>query len=92
MSFHSIPDEDVVDVALPSVQGEAEDEALEALSALTVDDTPKDVFTTPPQLDGDLVTLTLLPRARWQTLLNIEVIQVYLLLPQSSVLSILIDH
>lgn len=50
--------------------------ALEALSALTVEDKPQDVFTTPPQLDGDLVTLTLLPRARWQTLLNLEVIQV----------------
>ncbi|KAI0086197.1 Utp21-domain-containing protein [Irpex rosettiformis] len=75
VSFHSIPDEDIVDMALPSVQGDAEEEALEALSALTVDETPKDVFTTPAQLDGDLVTLTLLPRARWQTLLNLEVIQ-----------------
>lgn len=50
--------------------------ALEALSALTVQDQPADVFITPPQLDGDLVTLTLLPRSRWQTLLNLEVIQV----------------
>ena len=50
--------------------------ALEALSALTVQEQPTDVFVTPPQLDGDLVTLTLLPRARWQTLLNLEVIQV----------------
>ena len=39
-------------------------------------DTPPDVFSTPPQLDGELVTLTLLPRSRWQTLLNLEVIQV----------------
>ena len=49
--------------------------ALDALSALTIEEGPKDAFTTPPQLDGDLVTLTLLPRARWQTLLNLEVIQ-----------------
>ncbi|KAL7283597.1 hypothetical protein ACG7TL_003032 [Trametes sanguinea] len=75
VSFGSIAEEDVVDVALPSMQGAAEDEALEALSALTVQDQPTDVFVTPPQLDGDLVTLTLLPRARWQTLLNLEVIQ-----------------
>lgn len=34
-----------------------------------------DAFVTPAQLDGDLVTLTLLPRSRWQTLLNLEVIQ-----------------
>lgn len=41
-------------------------------------DTRPDVFSTPPQLDGELVTLTLLPRSRWQTLLNLEVIQVKL--------------
>jgi hypothetical protein len=52
--------------------------ALSALSALTVNDTPTDVFSTPPQLDGELITLTLLPRARWQTLLNLEVIHVRL--------------
>ena len=38
-------------------------------------DKPADVFSTPPQLDGELVTFTLLPRSRWQTLLNLEVIQ-----------------
>ncbi|KAF7796706.1 hypothetical protein EIP86_007889 [Pleurotus ostreatoroseus] len=75
VSFHSIVEDDLVEVSLPSVQGEAEEEALDALSALTVEDGPKDVFVTPPQLDGDLVTLTLLPRTRWQTLLNLEVIQ-----------------
>lgn len=49
---------------------------LEALTGLTMEDKPVNVFSTPPQLDGDLVTLTLLPRSRWQTLLNLEVIQV----------------
>lgn len=85
-------EDDVADVALPSVQGEAEEEgeqtsrctspfayhppaALDALASLTVNDTTPDVFVTPPQLDGELVTLTLLPRSRWQTLLNLEVIQ-----------------
>ncbi|EMD38277.1 hypothetical protein CERSUDRAFT_113446 [Gelatoporia subvermispora B] len=75
VSFQSVVDDEVVDVSLPSMQGVAEDEALDALSALSVQDKPQDVFVTPPQLDGDLVTLTLLPRSRWQTLLNIEVIQ-----------------
>ena len=50
--------------------------ALESLTALRVSDESVDVFSTPPQLDGDLITLTLLPRSRWQTLLNLEVIQV----------------
>ena len=50
---------------------------LDALSALTVSNAPIDVFSTPPQLDGELITLTLLPRSRWQTLLNLEVIQAW---------------
>jgi len=75
VSFQTVADDDIVDVSLPSMQGTAEDEALESLAALTVQETPVDVFSTPPQLDGDLVTLTLLPRSRWQTLLNLEVIQ-----------------
>ncbi|KAF8077591.1 Utp21 specific WD40 associated putative domain-containing protein [Lyophyllum atratum] len=74
VSFQSVTDDDLSDVNLPSMQGVAEDDALNALSALTVTDAPVDVFSTPPQLDGELITLTLLPRARWQTLLNLEVI------------------
>ena len=49
---------------------------LEGLSALTTQDTVVEVFSTPPQLDGELVTLTHLPRSRWQTLLHLDVIQV----------------
>lgn len=75
VSFHSVGDDEIAEVALPSMQGTAEEEALQALSDLTVEDAPVDVFSTPPQLDGELITLTLLPRSRWQTLLNIEVIQ-----------------
>ncbi|KAJ7063493.1 Utp21 specific WD40 associated putative domain-containing protein [Mycena amicta] len=75
VSFQSVSDDDILVAKLPSVQGTAEDEALELLSALTVQEMPDDPFSTPPQLDGDLITLTLLPRSRWQTLLNLEVIQ-----------------
>ncbi|KAH7929755.1 Utp21-domain-containing protein [Leucogyrophana mollusca] len=75
VAFQTVSENDISESALPSMQGVAEDEALEGLSALTVEDTAVDVFSTPPQLDGDLVTLTLLPRSRWQTLLNLEVIQ-----------------
>jgi U3 small nucleolar RNA-associated protein 21 len=52
--------------------------ALEALKSLTIDAEASDVFTAPHQLDEELVTLTLLPRSRWQTLLNLDVIQVHL--------------
>ncbi|KDR73654.1 hypothetical protein GALMADRAFT_100477 [Galerina marginata CBS 339.88] len=75
VSFQSISDNEIFEVSLPSTQGVAEDEALEALTALKVSDAAIDVFSTPPQLDGELITLTLLPRSRWQTLLNVEVIQ-----------------
>lgn len=49
---------------------------VEAIVALTASD-PQDVYSTPAQLDGELMTLTFLPRSKWQTLLNIEVIQVW---------------
>ncbi|TCD62177.1 hypothetical protein EIP91_007261 [Steccherinum ochraceum] len=75
VSFQSISNDNIVDAAMPSMQGEEEEEALEELAALAIAEKPTDVFVTPPQLDGDLVTLTLLPRTRWQTLLNLDVIQ-----------------
>ena len=49
--------------------------ALEGLDSLALNEAP-DLFTIPEQLDGELITLTLLPRSRWQTLLNLETIQV----------------
>jgi U3 small nucleolar RNA-associated protein 21 len=35
----------------------------------------KDLYLTPDQLSGELLTLSLLPRSKWQTLLNLEVIK-----------------
>lgn len=49
--------------------------ALEGLTGLGVIESP-DVFRTAPPVDGELITLTLLPRARWQTLLHLDVITV----------------
>lgn len=50
--------------------------ALEDLSTLVALDRFQDTSGPMPDLDGDIVTLTLLPRSRWQTLLNLDVIQV----------------
>ncbi|KAI6036380.1 Utp21-domain-containing protein [Pisolithus microcarpus] len=55
VGFRSVSEEDLAEVSMPSMQGEVEDENLEALTALTMEDKPVDVFSTPPQLDGDLV-------------------------------------
>ncbi|KAF9014099.1 Utp21-domain-containing protein [Cyathus striatus] len=46
VSFQSITDADLGEVSLPSVQGIAEDEAMEGLEALTVNEAPEDVFST----------------------------------------------
>ncbi|KAF8319292.1 Utp21-domain-containing protein [Clavulina sp. PMI_390] len=61
-------------IQLPSLQGTGEDEALDSLTALSLDQNDASVYTTPDQLSDDLVTLTLLPRSKWQTLLNLETI------------------
>ncbi|KAG8900228.1 hypothetical protein FRC00_013830 [Tulasnella sp. 408] len=74
VSLKSIREEDILEAGMPSVQGLAEDESVEAIVALTASD-PQDVYSTPAQLDNELMTLTFLPRSKWQTLLNIEVIQ-----------------
>jgi U3 small nucleolar RNA-associated protein 21 len=50
--------------------------ALEDLSALVVHDRSQDISGTMPDLEGDVITLTHLPRSRWETLLNLDVIQV----------------
>ncbi|KAJ3736079.1 Utp21 specific WD40 associated putative domain-containing protein [Lentinula guzmanii] len=75
VAIQTVIEEDIAVVDLPSMHGVAEDEALDSLSPLEAQDPPIDVFSTPPKLDGDLITLTLLPRSKWQTLLNLEVIQ-----------------
>ena len=50
--------------------------ALEDLSALVVHDPSQDISSPMSDFEGDVVTLTHLPRSRWQTLLNLDVIQV----------------
>ncbi|KAG9318708.1 hypothetical protein JVU11DRAFT_804 [Chiua virens] len=75
VTLQTVSERDVTEVSMPSMQADIEDDALEALTGLQIEDKVVDVFSTPPQLDGDLVTLTLLPRSRWQTLLNLDVIQ-----------------
>ncbi|KAH7102300.1 Utp21-domain-containing protein [Auriculariales sp. MPI-PUGE-AT-0066] len=71
--LRTVNEDEVVEFAIPSVQGQAEEEALEALTSLTLQDSQA-VFESPNQLADELVTLTLLPRAKWQTLLNLDVI------------------
>lgn len=52
--------------------------SLPALSELTAPVRWEDLqpYTTPDQLSEELLTLSLMPRSRWQTLLNLETIKV----------------
>ncbi|GAA6053196.1 hypothetical protein JCM3770_000024 [Rhodotorula araucariae] len=75
VSLLSFVEEDTLqDVALPTVQGVDADASLSALTAPTKweDIQP---HTTPEQLADSLLTLSLMPRSRWATLLNLETIK-----------------
>jgi len=47
-----------------------------ALNLDTEDDVETGVYNTVDQLSKDLLTMSLVPRTRWQTLLNLDVIRV----------------
>ncbi|CAG7846316.1 U3 small nucleolar RNA-associated protein 21 homolog Short=U3 snoRNA-associated protein 21 [Serendipita indica DSM 11827] len=61
-------------IQLPTVQGTMDDETLDALTELGIIDSTQTSSYPSSLLAGELITLTLLPRARWQTLLNLDVI------------------
>ncbi|GAA5850196.1 hypothetical protein JCM5353_004683 [Sporobolomyces roseus] len=69
-----VEEESLEDVALPTVQGLAADDSLSSLTAPTrwEDVQP---YTTPDQLSEGLLTLSLMPRSKWATLLNLETIK-----------------
>lgn len=72
---HIAEDAEVPLIALPSVQGDESglpEGSVEAIGGPEF----TGVYTTPDQLSEELVTLTLLPRSRWQTLLNLDTIRV----------------
>ncbi|KAL8279548.1 hypothetical protein RQP46_008110 [Phenoliferia psychrophenolica] len=74
VSLRSFVEEDLRDVNLPTVQGLDEDNALSELTA-PVRWEDVEPYTTPDQLSDELLTLSLMPRSRWQTLLNLETIK-----------------
>jgi U3 small nucleolar RNA-associated protein 21 len=70
---HIPEEEDVPEIALPTVQG-VDNETLEGLEPIGAPEYT-DIYTTPDQLADGLLTLSLLPRSRWQTLLNLDTIK-----------------
>ncbi|KAK4047228.1 rRNA-processing protein utp21 [Microbotryomycetes sp. JL201] len=71
----AVTEDDFEEVALPTVQGV--DDSVDALAALVAPTRWHDLkpYTTPDQLSEELLTLSLMPRSRWQTLLNLETIK-----------------
>lgn len=74
VSLRSFVEDDLEDVALPTVQGVDAHEGLTELKAPTKWDDVQP-YTTPDQLADELLTLSLMPRSRWQTLLNLDTIK-----------------
>lgn len=84
MSLRSFKTEDEAPrVALPSVLGDDDDQDLEEL------DVAMDNLNTGPsdkaQLEEGLISLSALPRSKWQTLLNLDTIKVSLVAQSWSV-------
>ncbi|KAJ9649515.1 rRNA-processing protein utp21 [Coniosporium tulheliwenetii] len=74
-----ISDADIVDIDAPAASGEGGESAVTA-ALEDVDDVPEDEAdeTTAPtvdQLSEAITTLSLVPRPRWQTLLNLDLIR-----------------
>ncbi|WVQ86757.1 hypothetical protein IAS59_000473 [Cryptococcus gattii] len=71
---HLEEDDDIVEVGLPTVQGLDADADIEGIEDVGAPEFT-DIYTTPDQIDESLVTLSLIPRSRWQMLLNLETIK-----------------
>ena len=76
LPLRHIPEDcEIPSVALPSVHGD--DSGLpEGVVEPIGEPEFTGVYTTPEQLSEELVTLSLIPRSRWQTLLNLDTIKV----------------
>lgn len=74
VALHQVSDEHLEEVEMPTVAGLDDDEYPEA-----VDDEEEHedggVYVSPDQLTDDMITLSRLPKSKWQTLLNLDTIK-----------------
>ncbi|KAG8746806.1 hypothetical protein FRC12_014216 [Ceratobasidium sp. 428] len=77
VSLRTVSEVDAAMVSLPGMQGEDESNDLDLgeLAGLSLANDTNKSAQEMSQLEGELITLTILPRSKWQTLLNLEVIQ-----------------
>lgn len=69
-------EEDIVDIISPVASGEGGTGIIEAAFETDAEEDNTGVYTTAEQLSEKLMTMSLVPRARWQTLLNLDLIKV----------------
>ncbi|KAF9392883.1 hypothetical protein CPB97_007409 [Podila verticillata] len=77
VSLRSITDDDVIRVALPT-SSTLDDEDEDAENMFTTNEEVlalEPTIETPEQLTEQMITLSLLPKSKWQTLLNLDVIK-----------------
>lgn len=74
VALRAIGEDEIFDAGMPSIQGIDDDDTLQGVE--DVGAPIGEIYTTPDQLSEELLTLSLMPRSRWQTLLNLETIKV----------------
>ncbi|KAF9189420.1 hypothetical protein BGZ51_009596 [Haplosporangium sp. Z 767] len=78
VSLRSITEDDVIRVALPTSSTLEEEENDDAENMYTTNEEVmalEPTIETPEQLTEQMITLSLLPKSKWQTLLNLDVIK-----------------
>jgi U3 small nucleolar RNA-associated protein 21 len=73
-----ISDKEIGQVAAPTASGEGGQGLIEAAFEAEAEEQPEDDGVTAPvidQLSSDMMTLSLVPKSRWQTLLHIDLIK-----------------
>jgi U3 small nucleolar RNA-associated protein 21 len=82
ISTQNVDETDIADVGVPTISGENGVGAIEA--AFSEDDLSSDaegpVLST-EQLSRDMVTLSVVPKSKWQTLLHLDLVKVLCLSP-----------
>lgn len=72
-----LEEDDIVDLMTPTVSGEGGTGVLEgAFSSSEDEKITSGTYVTKERLSESLLTLSMVPKSRWQTLLNLEVIRV----------------
>ncbi|KAJ9115237.1 hypothetical protein QFC20_001104 [Naganishia adeliensis] len=75
VALRHIDEDDITNVSMPSVHGTDDDADLEGITPVGEPEY-QDIYTTPDQIAEEMMTLSLVPRSKWQTLLNLDTIRV----------------